>query len=140
MIDSVLKLVDFKTLSKNPSEIEDMIAHLKKENVVFIDEIQKIPDLLDEVHRLIEDKKIKFILTGSSARKLRQHRVNLLAGRAIMRRMYPISLKEMAGKIKIADLLFRGQLPLSLNADADSDVNDFLFTYVDTYLKEEIFH
>ncbi len=91
----LLKSSDLKLLQKDPSEIESMVAHLKPGQFVFIDEIQKIPDLLNETHRLIENKKLNFILSGSSARKLKNEGVNLLAGRARLRHMYPLTLKEL---------------------------------------------
>ncbi|MES2802331.1 MAG: AAA family ATPase [Bdellovibrionota bacterium] len=134
----LLKSVDYRALNKNPSELEDMVAHLKPKAVVFIDEIQKIPELLDEVHRLIENKQLTFILTGSSARKLKKQGVNLLAGRALSRRMHPLSIKEIAEHRSLSEILFRGTLPNALNLKTRDEVNDFLFSYVETYLKEEI--
>ena len=134
----LLRSVDYRTLNKNPSELEDMTAHLKPNDVVFIDEIQKVPELLDEVHRLIENKKLIFILTGSSARKLKKQGVNLLAGRALSRRMFPLCFKEIDDRKSLNEILFRGTLPYALNLKTREEVNDYLFSYVETYLKEEI--
>ena len=60
-----------------------------------MDEIQRVPELLNEVHRLIELRKLRFVLTGSSARKLRRRGVNLLAGRAVTRHMHPLTALEL---------------------------------------------
>lgn len=135
----LLKSTDVRALNHNPSELADMTDHLAPNDIVFIDEIQKIPELLDEVHRLIESKGLIFILTGSSARKLRKQGVNLLAGRALSRRMYPLSMREILNHRRLDELLFRGALPNALNLKTKDEVNDFLFSYVETYLKEEIF-
>ena len=91
----LLKTSTLRQLLKDPSSLEDMVAHLSEGKIVFIDEIQKIPDLLNEVHRLIENNKIKFILTGSSSRKLKKQGVNLLAGRAINHKFFPLCLSEI---------------------------------------------
>ena len=135
----LLKTSTYKILQKNPSEVEDMVAHLKPNQVVFIDEIQKIPPLLNEVHRLIEDLKLRFVLTGSSARKLKSSGVNLLAGRAINRKFFPLTLCEIGGKKKLNELIFSGTLPTAVNLSTEEEINDYLFSYVDTYLKEEVF-
>ena len=135
----LLKTSDFRMLKQNPSELESMTGFLKKNDTVFIDEVQKIPELLNEVHRLIEDKKLTFYLSGSSARKLRKEGVNLLAGRATTRRFYPLSLKEISKQVPVSKLLTTGLLPMAVNSSSPEEVNDYLFSYVDTYLKEEIF-
>ncbi len=135
----LLKSSDLKLLQKDPSEIESMVAHLKPGQFVFIDEIQKIPDLLNETHRLIENKKLNFILSGSSARKLKKEGVNLLAGRARLRHMYPLTLKELNNHHDIQKVINFGTLPEAINCADLSSANDYLFSYVDTYLKEEIF-
>lgn len=134
----LLKSTEFRQLSRNPSFLEEMVGHLKEKQTVFIDEVQKIPELLDEVHRLIENNQLKFILSGSSARKLKKSGANLLAGRAVSRKMYPFSMYELSGRIKIKSLIESGSLPLcALKGDPDM-INEHLFTYVETYLKEEI--
>lgn len=138
LIIDLLKSIDFRTLNKNPSELEAMTGHLKKGQTVFIDEIQKIPELLDEVHRLIEDKAYIFYLSGSSARKLKKSGVNLLAGRAATRKFFPLSLKELDGAIPLNSCLVRGTLPYAVKVADHSEANDYLFSYVDTYLKEEV--
>lgn len=102
---------------------------------VIIDEIQKIPALLDEVHRLIEERKIKFVLTGSSARKLKKSGVNLLAGRAYTQHAYPLTAYELKEKFDVKKALQSGLLP---KAYLEEDYKSFLASYVATYLKEEV--
>lgn len=139
IIIDLLKQSTFRQLSLNPSELEELVAHLKPLQTVLIDEIQKVPVLLDEVHRLIEDRQLIFFLTGSSARKLKKEGANLLAGRAISKKMFPLCLKEIGRTKSIQSLVFSGCLPRAVT-EVDKDLlNDFLFTYVESYLKEEIF-
>lgn len=102
---------------------------------VIIDEIQKVPELLDEVHRLIERRKLKFALTGSSARKLRRRGVNLLAGRALSLTMHPLTRGELGDAFDLRHSLRYGQLP---NAYVDASPRAFLASYVKTYLREEV--
>ncbi len=139
LVIDLLNQATFRKLSLNPSLLEEMIAYLKSKDVVLIDEIQKIPELLNEVHRLIEDREIIFLLTGSSARKLKRSGTNLLAGRALSKKMFPLTLKEIGSEKTILELIFSGTLPKAVTATDVMLINDFLFTYVETYLKEEIF-
>lgn len=104
---------------------------------VVIDEIQKIPALLNEVHRLIEGRKLKFILTGSSARKLKSKNVNLLAGRALTEHMYPLTAQELGDNFNLKKSLAYGHLPM---AYASKQPKKFLKSYVHTYLTEEVQH
>lgn len=124
----------FRSLSAFPERLENYIPPGYK-NFIIIDEVQKIPILLNEVHRLIEDKKYKFILTGSSARSLRRQGVNLLAGRALTYYFHPLVRKELAKDFDLLKSLKCGQLPLAYRA---KDPKKFLSSYVDTYLKEEV--
>lgn len=102
---------------------------------VFVDEIQRLPPLLNEVHRSMEERRVKFILTGSSARKLRRGSANLLAGRAIRKSMYPFTPAELGRRFDLADVLTHGSLPVIWAA---TDRRAALETYVQLYLKEEI--
>lgn len=102
---------------------------------VIIDEVQKVPELLDEVHRLIERRKLRFVLTGSSARKLRRKGVNLLAGRALTMAMHPLMAAELGRHFKLDHSLRFGQLP---TAYVDDDPRRYLSSYVQTYLREEV--
>lgn len=102
---------------------------------VILDEIQKHPILLNEVHRFIEDKKIKFILSGSSARKLRAPQVNLLAGRALNQKMYPLTAEELGKDFKLLRSLKYGHIP---QAYTNLTPKKFLSSYVDLYIQGEI--
>ena len=117
-----------------PQRLSDYIPPAYKGPVV-IDEIQKIPALLDEVHRLIENRGLRFVLTGSSARKLKSKNVNLLAGRAVLEYMYPLTAGELKGDFSLKKSLAFGCLPMAVRA---KNPKKFLKAYVHTYLKEEI--
>lgn len=105
---------------------------------VVLDEVQKVPALLDEVHRLIERKKLRFALTGSSARKLRRGGVNLLAGRALTMRMHPLTRAELGRAFDLRHSLRFGQLPV-VQTDRDPNAaRAYLASYVATYLREEV--
>ncbi len=123
----------FLKLSSAPYELESLIA-ANPADFVAIDEIQRIPELLNEVHRLIEARNITFLLTGSSARKLRRGKANLLAGRVWEARMFPLIHRELPD-FDLNRFLRYGGLPavyLSENPEEELDA------YVNTYLKEEI--
>lgn len=102
---------------------------------VIIDEVQKVPALLNEVHRLVESRRLRFVLTGSSARRLRRDNVNLLAGRALTCRMHPLTAAELGADFNLARALKYGQLPMACTS---TDPEMFLQSYVRTYLQEEI--
>jgi predicted AAA+ superfamily ATPase len=123
----------FLTLSRRPGQLaEEIVGH---NPVVVIDEIQKLPILLDEVHRLIEQRKARFVLTGSSARKLRRAGVNLLGGRAPTRTLHPFIYRELGPAFSLTKALDRGLIPsiyFSKNPRED------LGAYIGTYLREEI--
>ena len=102
---------------------------------VVIDEIQKIPALLDEIHRLIEKRGLKFVLTGSSARALKRKGANLLAGRALTCKMYPLTAEELGEAFDLGYSLQYGHLPSVWDL---KQPNRFLQSYVQTYLQEEI--
>ncbi len=135
LLDSKL----FLKLSRAPWELKELVLARKKEqSLVILDEIQKIPILLDEVHRLIEEDKIVFVLTGSSARKLKQAGVNLLAGRAATYKLYPLTCSELGESFDLLSTLQWGSLPSVANTSSLELREDYLYAYVDTYLKEEI--
>src|SRR3990167_3112460 len=102
---------------------------------VIIDEIQKVPALLNEVHRQIESLGRRFILTGSSARKLRSRGVNLLAGRALTYHMHPLTSDELADQFNLKTALTYGLLPAIYGHD---NPKHYLSSYIATYLKEEV--
>lgn len=126
----------FLRLSQNPMDLEAMLQGRETSSspFVIIDEIQKIPPLLNEVHRLIEEKHIRFLLTGSSARKLKREQANLLAGRAWTAQLFPLTRTEIP-HFDLARYLRYGGLPAVYASNYPEEELD---AYVQTYLKEEI--
>ena len=102
---------------------------------IILDEVQRIPELLNEVHRLIESRKLRFIMTGSSARALRRRGINLLAGRAVTRFMHPLTIEELGESFSLQHSLRFGSLP---SAYTEQDPAAYLASYVATYLREEV--
>jgi len=125
----------YQDLLVDPSLLRKMLLKVRRGDWVIIDEIQRIPSLLNEVHRSIEELGLKFALLGSSARKLRREGVNLLGGRALQRFMYPLLHSEMQGDYVISKVLQYGSLPLIVSAKSPSEQ---LKAYVQSYLREEI--
>ncbi len=123
-------------LMQDPSALAEMIAEQAPESdqVIIIDEIQKIPLLLDEVHRMIEEEGRRFLLTGSSARKLKASGVNLLAGRAWIAHLFPLTYAEMPN-FDLPRFLKFGGLPAVLLSEYPEEELD---AYVQTYINEEI--
>ena len=107
---------------------------------VVVDEVQKIPRLLDAVHNLIETHRVsqRFVLTGSSARKLRAGGANLLAGRAGLRHLFPLTRAELGPDFDLDRALRFGGLPEVWNLESDQDRGDYLRAYAHAYLREEI--
>lgn len=123
-----------RLLLSDPTRLKGMVP--PGSHTVVIDEVQKVPQILDEVHRLIQDEKMHFILTGSSARKIRRGGANLLAGRALQRYFFPLTCWELGKDFQLKSALRYGLLPGSLQSDNPSE---FLSSYTYTYLKEEVF-
>jgi len=105
--------------------------------VVFVDEIQRVPALLEEIHGLIESHRVRFLLTGSSARKLRRGAANLLAGRAATRRLHPLTLSEQGELFDLERTLRYGSLPAVVTG-SERSARDLLASYAETYLREEV--
>jgi predicted AAA+ superfamily ATPase len=124
-------------LSRRPELLEAMVME-DPGKVIILDEIQKVPALLDVVHSLLSRKIGTFILTGSSARKLKRGGANLLAGRAAVRELYPLCRAELGGDFSVDHTLNWGSLPEICGLAKDQDKLDFLLSYTHTYLKEEI--
>jgi predicted AAA+ superfamily ATPase len=122
-----------------PAELRDQLAAAGSHvEWVVIDEIQKVPKLLDVVHAAIEDQRFRFALTGSSARKLKRDSVNLLAGRAFVHHLYPLTSRELGGGFDLLRALQYGTLPGLLPFERDEERKAFLRAYALTYLKEEV--
>lgn len=130
----LLESDSYTDLLAHPRRLESLVPP-KFRDYVIIDEIQRIPELLNEVHRLIEGKKYKFAMLGSSARKLRKKGTNLLAGRALSYFMYPLTVKELGVDFKLDRSLKYGHLPM---AYTDTNPESYLKSYVKTYLREEV--
>lgn len=124
----------FNDLLANPQRLAGLIPK-SAEAWVIIDEAQKVPELLSEVHRLIENKGYKFILTGSSARKIRQRGHDLLAGRALTYSLHPLTATELGEDFNLQHALAFGHLP---SACTETDPKKYLESYIQTYLREEI--
>jgi len=105
---------------------------------VIIDEVQKIPKLLDLVHKLIEERPIKFALTGSSARKLKRGGADMLAGRAFTYHLHPLTSFELGGGHDLREILRFGTLPRIFQLTTAEEKKLYLQSYVSTYIKEEI--
>ncbi|MCG2711699.1 MAG: ATP-binding protein [Candidatus Omnitrophica bacterium] len=123
----------FLNFSREPKRLEQEIEPNKK--IIIIDEIQKLPFLLDEVHRIIEKYGIHFLLTGSSARKLRRGGVNLLGGRARSKSLHPFIFTELKKKFNLLKALNYGLIPSIYFSDSPEED---LKGYSGSYLKEEI--
>ena len=132
LLDSQL----FLRLSKEPALLSAIIGNLPENSWICIDEIQRVPMLLNEVQRLMTQKALRFVLTGSSARKLKRQGANLLGGRALVANMEGLSCAELGDSTNIDSLITTGTLPLVINKpDLAKDILD---AYLSTYIKEEI--
>ncbi|MEI8347789.1 MAG: ATP-binding protein [Pseudomonadota bacterium] len=143
-VDVYIDLLDVNKeleLRSNPKLFWEQIEALPNRSNIIIDEIQKVPELLDYIHKAIEEKKHKFILSGSSARKLKKQSANLLAGRALDYKLWPLTIEEIAKKIPLTKIVELGSLPKVCQLLAqknEEEAQDILRTYTNLYLKEEI--
>lgn len=124
--------------SLRPETLEEQARALKAGSWITIDEIQKTPKLLDLVHRIIEEKKIRFALSGSSSRKLKRGSGNLLAGRAFVYSLFPLTSRELDKEFDLNSTLRWGSLPKLFELKTGEERSRFLRAYAHTYLKEEI--
>ena len=133
----VIDLLDLGVYAELTAHPERLAARIegRPSPVVILDEVQRVPALLDEVHRLIEQKRFRFALTGSSARKLRRGNANLLAGRARTLTMHPLTAAELGSQFRLQHSLRYGQLP---TVYVEPDPERYLSSYVGTYLREEV--
>ncbi len=126
-------------LISHPNNLLHRLApYADKRAWVVIDEVQKAPPLLDLVHKLIKEKRFKFALTGSSARKLKRGAANLLAGRAFVYNLFPLTVTELQDRFSLDEALRFGTLPEIFTFESAPDKARFLKAYAETYLKEEI--
>jgi predicted AAA+ superfamily ATPase len=132
---NLLESDTFLKYSTEPHRLREELQSKKQKDIVIIDEVQKVPALLNEVHSLIESHKIIFGLCGSSARKLRRGHANLLGGRAHRFELYGLCAKELGSHFDLTQLLNRGYLPSHYD---DQDAYRSIQSYVGDYLKEEI--
>lgn len=125
-----------RSLSARPERLRELIAARPEVLQVVIDEVQKLPELLEVVHLLIEEKQgIQFIFTGSSARKLRRTGVNLLGGRAAQKSLHPFMASELGNQFKLEEALRLGMLPI---VRGGKDPEEILRAYNGLYLREEV--
>jgi predicted AAA+ superfamily ATPase len=124
---------------RDPSLLRREALAWPRSEWIVLDEVQRVPRLLDEVHFLMEEEGYRrFALTGSSARKLKRGCANLLAGRAILKRLFPLTSRETDFSVPVDQLLRFGCLPLSVTSPNDNAREAFLRAYVTVYLGEEI--
>jgi uncharacterized protein len=133
---NLLKSDQYIQFQADPSLLRKRVSSLQEGDWVVIDEVQRVPELLNEVHGLYESHGLNFALTGSSARKLKRSNANLLAGRAIRCDMFPLSFGEIVDTAHMKSAIDYGTLP-HVFTDLEN-AQDTLSTYVETYLKEEI--
>jgi uncharacterized protein len=124
------------SLSARPERLRELIRARPDVRQVVIDEVQKLPELLEVVHLLIEDKQgVQFILTGSTARKLRHGGVNLLGGRAAQKSLHPFMAAELGPQFNLKESLRLGMLPVVRGGKASEEI---LRAYSGLYLREEV--
>ncbi len=119
-----------------PERLAEVVRAQPTDRVVVVDEVQKVPELLAVVHALIEERRTRFVLTGSSARKLRRSGVDLLAGRAALRFLFPYLASELRDQFSLGSALRVGLIPLIVEA---ADPDDALRAYASLYVREEVF-
>jgi len=125
-----------RRFSAYPEKIRDVVTSLPEGSTLILDEIQRVPRLLPEIHALIEEKKdIQYIMTGSSSRKLRRSVSDLLGGRALLRQMGPFLASELKEKFSLEKALKTGLIPLIFES---SNPEERLLDYLHLYLKEEV--
>ena len=125
----------YQSLLGEPGLFGDRLQTLETGSWVWVNEVQRLPSLLNEVHRFVEERRLKFALTGSSARRLRRAGVNLLGGRTVTRAMYPFLPEELGADFDLDVALRFGTIPIVFTAE---DRDEALRAYVETYLKQEI--
>src|SRR5512136_618098 len=111
----------YQRLLSNPRLFADELRGVPTDKWVIVDEVQRLPGLLNEVHRFSEERRLRFVLCGSSARKLKRAGVNLLAGRALHRFMHPFVPEELGSQFDIEETLRYGLLPIVWDSATKED-------------------
>jgi predicted AAA+ superfamily ATPase len=124
-----------RKLLAQPNLLRQMLEARPEIGDVVVDEVQRVPELLSVVHQLIEERRARFVLTGSSARKLKRVGVDLLAGRALLKKMPPFLAAELGPKFDLEAALLRGMIPLIVDSPNPTET---LKSYVSLYLREEV--
>lgn len=126
----------FRDYTASPERLEALIEGNPRQKMIIVDEVQKVPEVLGVVHKMIEkDKTLRFVLTGSNPRKLKRAGVDLLGGRAAVKTLHPFMAAELGKDFQIGTALERGLLPLVWGAE---DARDALNAYIGLYLREEV--
>ena len=133
----LLSEVTYQRLLARPGLFTDELRNVPVGQWVIVDEVQRLPNLLNEVHRMIEARRLRFVLCGSSARKLKRAGVNLLSGRALHRAMHPFVPEEIGTSFDLESVLRYGALPIVWDTP-DSEKEETLQAYGQLYIKEEI--
>lgn len=132
----LLKPEVFREYAARPERLNEFVYGNPQKKIIIVDEVQKVPELLSAVHSLIEEKKNRiFVLTGSSARKLKRSGIDLLAGRVLLRTLHPFMLSEIPSALSIDKVLRLGLLPIVVSA---KDPGEVLKTYIALYVREEV--
>jgi len=133
---NLLEPDSYRHFKAKPERLREIIEANPEKKIIIIDEIQKVPELLDLIHVLMEEKaELQFILTGSSARKIKQRGVDLLGGRAVVRSLHPFIASELKDKFEFERSLKIGLVPLIYFAQNPEDT---LEAYISLYMKEEV--
>jgi predicted AAA+ superfamily ATPase len=126
----------YRIFTARPERLRELVEGNPNQEIFIIDEIQKIPQLLDPVHALMEEKThLQFILCGSNSRKLKRSGVDLLAGRAILRMMHPFMAAELGEKFNLSEFLKKGLIPVIYSSNSPVEA---IKAYVELYIKEEV--
>lgn len=137
LVIDLLKSDEFIRFQERPSLLREILAKKEPKTLTVIDEVQKVPLLLDEVHWLIENQKLVFLLCGSSARKLKRAQANLLGGRALRQVLLGLTVEELGTDFDLEKLIHRGNLPTHFLCENEEWL-PLIRSYVSDYLKEEI--
>jgi predicted AAA+ superfamily ATPase len=137
LIIDLLKSDNYLRYSSQPGLVVELIEQHSDKKYIVIDEIQRIPELLNEVHWLIEERQLTFLLTGSSARKLKQKDTNLLAGRAWQAELFPLTYHELDDFDLNRYLHVGGLPPVYLSEQPEEELNAYVYTYLEEEIQRE---